>query len=192
MIHPYIQGINNQVNNNEVIKHLQSALAEELISSFNYRIQARLIQGFHKDDIKKELMEHSREEDHHADLLMERIMELGGNPELRPLDWDRFAKCRYMPTTSGDQVVILEDAIKGERCAIKHYTEIAQFVQNKDDTTFNLIHRILNDEYEHMKDLNKLLQDVQAKIPNKMNPEEDQGQDPKKEGEEDENTEYPQ
>ncbi len=164
-MHPYVQGIQDKVNKNEVIKQLLSLLAEEFISAFNYKMQAKVIQGFHKEDIRKEFLKHVQEENHHADLLIERILELGGNPEIRPLDWDKHSKCKYIPTTSNDQITLLEDAIQGERCAVRHYTEVINFLKSKDLTTYDLIHRILNDEYNHIKDLSKLLKYVQDSLP---------------------------
>lgn len=164
-MHPYVQGIQDKINKNEIVRQLLSLLAEEFVSSFNYRMQAKMVQGFNKEEIRKELLEHSREEDLHADLIMERIIELGGNPEIRPLDWDKFSDCKYIPTTSNDQLTILEDAVRGKRCAIEHYTKAAQFAQTKDPTTYNLVHRILNDEYGHLKNLNKLLKEVKDVLP---------------------------
>jgi len=183
-MHPYIQGIQDQVNKNEIINRLKSALADELISNFNYKMQAKLIQGFHKEEIKKELIQHSQEEQLHADLLMERISELGGNPEIRPMDWDKFSTCKYSPVFSNDQKDILEAAIGGERCAVKGYTALAEFLESRDSTTYGLIHRILKDEYEHIRDLTKLLNEIHESIPNNPRSTENQDEQPDQEAKE--------
>jgi bacterioferritin len=130
-------------------------------------MQAKLIEGFNKEEAVKELLQHREEEWDHADLLMNRILELGGNPEIRPLDWDRYTKCRYAPTMDRDQISILEDSIAGEKCAIEHYNQILEFTKDRDITTNQLIHRIINDEFEHIRDLNKIKKAVEDQLPEK-------------------------
>lgn len=152
----YIKGVQGQVDKNEIIKLLRSALADELIAVHNYWTQAKVIQGVYKDDIIKELVQHREEEQGHANMIMDRILQLGGNPELRPLDWDRLTQCRYKPAAFWDQRSILEDAIGGEKCATEHYSRIAQFVRDKDLTTYDMVMKIIDDEYEHIRDLSKL------------------------------------
>jgi len=164
-MHPYAQGLHDKIYRNETIKLLKAALADELIAGHQYWIQAKLIEGFNKEEAVKELLQHRDEEWGHADLLMNRIIELGGNPEIRPLDWDRFTKCRYAPTIDRDQVAILDDAIAGEKCAIEHYNHILEFTKEKDITTNQLIHRIINDEFEHIRDLNKVKKAVEDHLP---------------------------
>jgi bacterioferritin len=152
----YIQGIQQHVDNNETIKLLRGALADELIAVHNYWTQAKVIQGVYREEIIKELIQHREEEQGHANMLMDRILQLGGNPEIRPIDWDRLTKCRYEPAVSWDQRNILEQAIGSEKCATEHYSNIAEFVRNKDITTYDIVMKIIEDEYEHIRDLGKL------------------------------------
>jgi bacterioferritin len=166
-MHPYAQGLHDKIFRNETIKLLKQALADELIAGHQYWMQAKLIEGFNKEEAVKELLQHREEEWDHADLIMNRIMELGGNPEIRPLDWDRYTKCRYTPTIDRDQVSILEDSIASEKCAIEHYNQILEFTKDRDITTNQLIHRIINDEFEHIRDLNKVKKAVEDQLPEK-------------------------
>jgi bacterioferritin len=152
----YVKGIQQQVDNNEIIKMLRSALADELIATHNYWMQSKVIQGVYKDEINKELYQHRDEEMGHANMLIDRILQLGGNPEIRPIDWDRLTGCRYIPAMSWDQKNILEDALAGEKCATEHYSRIAEFVRARDITTYDIVMKILDDEYEHIRDLTKL------------------------------------
>jgi len=152
----YMKGIQENVDKNETIKMLRSALADEFIAMHNYWNQASVIQGVYREEIQKELWQHRDEEQGHANMLIERILQLGGNPEIRPLDWDRMTGCRYIPALSWDQKNLIQDALNGENCAVEHYTRIAQFVQSKDDTTYDIVSKIIDDEYEHIKDLRKL------------------------------------
>ncbi len=152
----YMQGIQEQVNRNEIIALLRSALADELNAVHQYWMQAALIQGHARDSINKELYQHRDEEMGHANMLIDRIVQLEGNPDVRPLQWDRIATCNYDPVINRDQKIILDQAIEGENCAIQHYTKISQFVENKDTITFDIVMKIIEDEYEHISDLKKL------------------------------------
>lgn len=152
----YIKGIQENVDKNETIKLLRTLLADEFVSIQQYLTQEKIIQGIHKENIIKELVQHRNEEVIHADLLMERIIELGGNPELSPADIITQSKCKYQANESWHQKPILDIAIAGERCAVERYGKIALFVKNKDTSTYDLIMKILDEEYEHVVDLSKL------------------------------------
>lgn len=152
----YIKGIQTKVDTNEIINLLRRALADELNAAHNYHIQSKMVQGSIKDDISQELIKHFEEETGHSNMLTERIIQLGGNPELRPVDWDKMANCPYVFNVEWDQRSILEVALQGEKCSTEAYTQLAQFTENKDVTTYDIIRKILDDEYQHIRDLNKL------------------------------------
>lgn len=152
----YIRGIQDNVDKSETVKLLRKALADEYIAAHQYWTQAKIVQGIQRDEIVTELLGHRDEEMGHANLLMDRILQLGGNPELRPLDWDSFTECSYKLNASWDQKAVLDIAIDSERCAVTHYTQIAQFVQVRDDTTYDLVMKIIDDEYKHITDLSKI------------------------------------
>lgn len=156
----YIEGIQGQVDTNEIIKQLRAVLAAEWLAAHSYRVQQKIIQGVFRDDIIKELEQHEQEEDGHANMIMARILQLGGNPEIRPLDWDSHTKCRYAPNVSWDEEAVLENALAGERCAVDHYSKVAEFVKTRDATTHHILIKIIKDEYEHIRDLTKLLEMV--------------------------------
>jgi bacterioferritin len=157
----YIRGVQEQVDKNEIINFLKNSLADELNAVHNYWMQAEMVQGYLRDNINKELYQHREEEQGHANMIIDRILQLGGNPDIRPIDWDNLATCKYNSIIHRDQKIILEDALRGENCAVQHYTKLSQFTQNKDVTTYDMIMKILEDEYEHIADLKKL-QDMLA------------------------------
>lgn len=152
----YIKNIQQQVDINQTIKLLRGAIAAELNAAHNYWVQSKIIQGVHADEIRKELLQHQAEEMHHADMLAARIIQLGGNPEIKPMDWDKHAECRYELASAWDEKAILEQATRGEKCAIASYTKIAEFLKNRDTTSYDIVMDIIEDEYEHVRDLNKL------------------------------------
>jgi len=56
--------------------------------------------------------------------------------------------------------VILEQNIKGERCAIDVYNRLLEATRDKDPITYNIALQILQDEVEHEEDLQALLEDI--------------------------------
>jgi bacterioferritin len=68
----------------------------------------------------------------HAELVANRIIQLGGTPVLNPAEWTKLAGCDYEKPSDPYVEVILEQNLKGERCAIKRYQGIANFTVGKD------------------------------------------------------------
>ena len=156
----YIQNIQGQVDKNEILKILRGVLAAELIAIHLYNSQAVIVQGVHRDDIIKEFRAHSDEEIGHMQMVMNRILQLGGNPELDPMTWNKHSQCDYTMNTSWDEKDVLELAIAGEKCAIQRYTEAAEFVKTRDVTTHHILLKLIDSEMEHVRDLSALLDQV--------------------------------
>ncbi len=57
-------------------------------------------------------------------------------------------------------LLILEQNLKGERCAIQRYKEIADFTVGKDHSTYQIAVQILNEELEHEHDIEDWLRDI--------------------------------
>ena len=55
---------------------------------------------------------------------------------------------------------MLEQAIRGEQCAINVYSELAEITRDKDIVTYDMVSQILADEVEHEEDLQALYDDI--------------------------------
>jgi bacterioferritin len=113
-----------------------------------------------KDAVIAELQQHATDELRHANMVADRILQLGGTPLLHPKEWFTQTNCGYDAPDEFDVVHILEDAIKGEQCAISVYSEIADLTRNKDIVTYDIVSQILADEVEHEEDLQALHDDI--------------------------------
>jgi bacterioferritin len=89
-------------------------------------------------------------------MISNRIIQLDGTPLLNPKEWFTYTNCKYEEPNSFDVLAILEDAIKGEQCAIKTYSDLAELTKNKDIVTYDLVSQILADEVEYEEDLQAL------------------------------------
>jgi bacterioferritin len=139
-----------------VCKVLNDALATEIVCVLRYRRHYYMASGIHSESVKAEFLEHANEEQAHADAIAERIVQLGGEPDLDPAGLTSRSHAEYVEgTTLRD--MIREDLV-AERIAIDSYREIVQWLEGKDSTTRKLLEEILAKEEEHAEELSSLLE----------------------------------
>ncbi len=144
----------------EIITMLNKAYADEWLAYYQYFIEAKVIKGIMKDAAIAELTQHATDELRHANMVADRILQLGGTPLLHPQEWFKHTNCGYEEPKDFDVVSILEDSIKGEQCAISVYSQLADMTRNKDIVTYDIVSQILADEVEHEEDLQALHDDI--------------------------------
>lgn len=145
---------------NTVIDLLNRAYCDEWLAYYQYFIEAKVIKGLMKDAAIAELTLHAADELRHATLICNRIIQLGGTPILHPGDWLKYSNCGYDAPENTDVRSILDQAIKGEQCAISIYSNILDTLRNKDIVTYDIVSQILADEVEHEEDLQSLFDDI--------------------------------
>ncbi|TFG34866.1 ferritin [Candidatus Thorarchaeota archaeon] len=146
----------------ELIQHLSKAYADEWLAYYQYWVGAKIAVGPMRGLVAGELMEHALEELKHANMLTERIIQLGGEPLLTPDDWGRHTNCGYLVPSDPSVKALLEQNIEGERCAIDVYNKLLEMAKDKDPITYNIILEILEDEVEHEEDLQAIQEDMKA------------------------------
>lgn len=144
----------------ELINLLNKALADEWLAYYQYWIGAKVVKGPMKDAVIGELDLHATEELTHAQLLVTRIVQLGGTPLLTPEEWFKMTNCGYDAPTDDYVEEILNQNIKGEQCAIKIYSSLLDITREGDPVTHDIVLQILKDEVEHEEDLVALKEDL--------------------------------
>ncbi len=144
-----------------VIQLLNKAYCDEWLAYYQYFIESKVAKGLMKDAVIAELTLHAADELRHATMLTGRILQLGGTPILHPQEWLIHSNCGYDAPTDFDVRAILDQAIKGEQCAISTYSSLLDIVREKDTVTYDLISQILADEVEHEEDLQSLFDDIE-------------------------------
>lgn len=139
----------------QVIRILNEALATEIVCVLRYRFHYYMATGIHKDGAAKEFLEHSNEEQQHADMIAERIKQLGGKPELNPAVIAKTSHSEYVEGTSLEDM--LREDLVAERIAIQTYREMITFFGDKDPTSRRMMEEILAVEEEHADDIADLL-----------------------------------
>jgi bacterioferritin len=138
-----------------VVKVLNEALATEIVCVLRYKRHYFMAQGIASDSVKAEFLEHATQEQEHADSIAERIVQLGGEPDLNPDTLTSRSHAEYVEGTS--LVDMLREDLVAERIAIESYREIVQWLHGKDSTTKRMMEEILAVEEEHADDISSLL-----------------------------------
>ena len=144
----------------KLIGMLNEALAEEWLAYYQYWVGARIMEGPMRSEVEPELLLHATQELAHAELVAGRIIQLGGTPILNPARWFELAGCAYEEPRDPYIEEILKQNLKGERCAIQRYEDLADFTNGKDYSTYQMAITILNEELEHEHDIEDYLNDL--------------------------------
>ncbi len=139
----------------EILRLLNASLATEWVCVLRYKRHYYMAKGVKAKVAAAEFLEHANQEAEHADLLAERIVQLGGEPELNP---DLLSKNSHAQYVAGNTLkeMVTEDLI-AERIAIDSYREIIQYIGDKDPTTRRIFEDILAQEEEHADDMADIL-----------------------------------
>ena len=140
----------------QVIDMLQSALATELVCVLRYKRHYYVAKGIKARFAAAEFKEHADEEAAHADMIAERIVQLGGDPDLNPQGLLERSHAQYHEGKVLAEM-ITEDLV-AERIAIESYREMVKFIGERDPTTRRMLEEILAVEEEHADDLTDLLE----------------------------------
>lgn len=138
-----------------VVRLLNEALATEIVCVLRYKRHYFMANGAMAEAIKSELLQHAAEEQEHADQIAERIVQLGGEPDLNPAGLTSRSHAEYVEGNSLAEMV-MEDLV-AERVAIESYTEMIRYLGNTDSTTRRMLEGILANEEEHAEELASML-----------------------------------
>jgi bacterioferritin len=143
-------------NAGTAIKVLNDALATEIICVLRYKTHYFVAKGIHAASVADQFLEHANEEQAHADRIAQRIVQLGGDPDLSPDGLLSRSHTEYVATENLTQMI--KENLVAERIAIDSYREIAAYFAPFDSTSRTMIEEILAQEEEHADDLAELLQ----------------------------------
>jgi bacterioferritin len=140
----------------QAVEILNQALATELVCVLRYKRHYYMSRGIYKDAVAEEFLQHAKEEEEHADMIAERITQLGGDPNFNPEGMSSRSHSEYK---EGDGMIdMIKEDLVAERIAIESYREMIRFFGENDPTTRRMIEQILAVEEEHANDMVDLLQ----------------------------------
>ena len=138
-----------------VIRLLNEALATEWVCVLRYYRHYFMASGMLADSVKTEFLEHAQQEQEHANKLAERIVQLGGEPDLNPDTLTQRAHAEYK-VGHNLRDMVTEDLV-AERIAIDSYREMINYIGDRDTTTKRILESILAQEEEHADEFSDLL-----------------------------------
>jgi bacterioferritin len=140
-----------------VVRILNEALATEIVCVLRYKRHYFMASGINAQSVAAEFLQHANEEQTHADQIAQRIVQLGGAPDLSPEGLLTRSHSEYVEG-AGLIDMIREDLV-AERVAIDSYREMIAYVGKNDPTTRRMLEEILAVEEEHADDLVTLLEE---------------------------------
>lgn len=138
-----------------VIRLLNEALATEWVCVLRYYRHYFMASGMMADSVKGEFLEHAQQEQEHASRIAERIVQLGGEPDLNPDTLTARSHAEYKPGT--DLRDMVKENLIAERIAIDSYREMIDYIGDRDTTTKRILIQVLAQEEEHADDMADLL-----------------------------------
>ena len=141
----------------DIIKLLNDALATELVCVMRYKRHYFTAKGLASPKIADEFLVHAQEEEAHGDQIAERIVQLGGAPDVSPATLVQRSHAEY--DESSDLKSMIRANLVAERIAIEAYTQMIMLIGDKDSTTRRILEGILAQEQEHADELKDWLVD---------------------------------
>ncbi|MDX6385855.1 MAG: bacterioferritin [Blastocatellia bacterium] len=143
-----------------VIKVLNESLATEIVCVLRYKRHYFMANGINAESVAAEFLQHANEEQAHADLIAQRIVQLGGAPNFNPEGLLSRSHAEYV---EGETLIdMIKEDLVAERIAIDSYREFIEYLGNDDPTTRRMMEGILAMEEEHADDLVSLLAGLNA------------------------------
>ncbi len=145
-----------------VVKLLNEALATEIVCVLRYKRHYFMATGINAPAVAAEFLQHATEEQVHGDQIAQRIVQLGGEPDLSPDTLTSRSHAEYVEGTT--LLSMIEEDLVAERIAIDSYREMIQYLeQGADITTRRMLEGILGMEEEHADDLMSLIEQIGGK-----------------------------
>lgn len=138
-----------------VVRILNEALATEIVCVLRYKRHYFMATGINAQSVAQEFLQHANEEQTHADQIAQRIVQLGGEPNLSPEGLLSRSHSEYVE--GSDLIDMIKEDLVAERVAIDSYREMIAYLGNDDPTTRRMLEGILAMEEEHAEDLVSLL-----------------------------------
>jgi bacterioferritin len=139
-----------------IVAMLNEALATELVCIMRYKRHYYTATGLENTSIKEEFLEHAKEEESHADMIAERIVQLNGDPDFNPRTLSERSHAEY--DDSSDIRAMIKANLIEERVAIEAYRQMIERIGDTDPTTKHMLVQIMAQEEEHADDMKDLLE----------------------------------
>ena len=135
----------------EILEHLRNLLQMELEGVNRFLHHSFMVFGFSRKPIVGYFRDQAKESLDHATLLGEKIVALGGHPEVS-------IKTRWEPEKHSVKEM-LQINLEAEKAALAEYTALLSKVPREDVALEELVRSQIREEQEHIEELEKYLRE---------------------------------
>ncbi len=140
-----------------MLRFLNEALATELVCVLRYRRHHFMARSLAAQRLAEEFLVHADEELAHADLIAERIVQLGGAPDFAPGTLCERSHAQY--AAAHTLVEMVRENLVAARTSIDSYRGQIEALGESDRTTRLMLEGILGVQEAHADELVELLED---------------------------------
>ncbi len=142
-----------------LLEDLNQALAGETLAAFRYLYLSKIANGINSPPLAGMFQEIAKEEWNHASTFMGRIIQLGGVPVSRPVEWEKrsFHPFADPPRRGNDLRSLIKDSLKLERAAIEFFQRLAVKTRDTDLITYRMAMDVMAEEASDEQKLAALL-----------------------------------
>jgi bacterioferritin len=137
------------MTSDRVIELLRKSYADEIETVMNYQTNAIILDGVRAEEIKESLQQDVQEELGHAEMLGNRLKQVGARPP-SSAEFTAQQDSLQPPEDSTDVLSVIRGVIEAEQDAIDTYRELINEAEAADDpVTEDLAVTLLADEEAH-------------------------------------------
>ncbi len=144
----------------EVLGTLNDALANAIVCLLRYRRDHVLARGARSYTAAWDFLDHSNNQQRHADLIADHIMQLGGKPDFSC--GKLLQHCRADHTEDPTVADMLRENLIAAHLLVDDYRQFIDYLRDAYPTTRHLLESIMEVEQAHVIDLTHLLQAASA------------------------------
>ena len=142
-----------------LVEELNRGIAAELSDAFRYLLLSKMVTGPRSQELGDMFSRMSASEWSHMGGLVERVIQLGGRPMVRPAMSEAYGYAPYHepPPDCSDVSRIIEETLPGERAAIQYWQALFERTQHDDPVTAALASSALADEVRDEDNLERVM-----------------------------------
>lgn len=139
-----------------VLDLLDRAYCEEWLACYGHWVAAKLAAGGEGQPVAEQLLRHAQDEMRLAEMLADRIIELGGTPDEEPRHWHLRSEQRSVVPKDRSLAALIDHGLEADRCVIDTCRQLLRECREDDPFTYDLTLVVLEKEVEHEESLEAL------------------------------------
>ena len=152
--------LDEDAKHDQVLALLNDALANAIVCVLRYRQHYFLARGARSHAVAWDFLDHSNDQQGHADLIAEHILQMGGQPDFSP---EKLIH-HWRAARADDSTVanILRSNLTAANLVMGDYRRYIVYLRDAYPSTRRVLESIIEDEQAHVAELSHLMQAAPA------------------------------